>query len=119
MIQKSSIVVPTDKCGIFTGNAFHIYKGFKKNNGFLGDFVKISIRSVSPDLIDLKGQKTNCILVRSKKHTQNIDGSNFICKNNSVVCLKKRLTPRGKEIVGPASYKVKRKKFLSSFSGIF
>jgi ribosomal protein L14 len=119
MIQKSTIVAVVDKCGIFSGNVFHIYKGFKRRFGFVGDFSKSSIRGVSTENASLKGQKFNSILVRAKKINQKIDGSTFTTKQNSVVSLKKRLTPRGKEIVGPCSTKIRRKKFILSFSGAY
>lgn len=119
MIQKGTIVYPADKCGIITGNVFHIYKGFKKKKGVCGDFLKFSARLVLPDLIELKGQKFNGIFIRSKKFFKKIDGSLFFNKTNFIVVLKKRLTPKGKEILGPASKIIKRKKFLSSFSGIY
>jgi hypothetical protein len=32
--------------------------------------------------------------------------------------LKKRMTPRGKELYGPITWKNKKKKFRSSFAGI-
>lgn len=119
MIQKGTILSPADKCGIITCNVFHIYKGFKKKQGICGDFLKFSSKLVLPDLIELKGQKFNGIFVRSTKFLKKIDGSLFFNKINSIVVLKKRLTPKGKEILGPASKSIKRKKFLSSFSGIY
>lgn len=119
MIQKGTILSPADKCGIIACNVFHIYKGFKKKNGVCGDFLKFSSKSVAPELIELKGQKFNGIFIRSKKFLKKIDGSLFFNKINAVVVLKKRLTPKGKEILGPAPKNIKRKKFLSSFSGIY
>jgi ribosomal protein L14 len=119
MIQKSTNLFLADKCNIYTGNTFHIYKGFKKTFGYAGDFVKFSARLTNPSLSSLKGEKLVGILNRLSKKTTKLDASQFFCKFNSVVCLKKRLTPRGKEIFGPCNSIVKRKKFLASFSGFF
>ena len=119
MIQKSTIVALADKCGIFTGNIFHIYKGFNHKFGFIGDFSKASVRNISAENSALKGQKFNSILVRSRKINYKIDGCFFFTKQNNVVSLKKRLTPRGKEIVGPCSVLLQRKKFIYSFSGFY
>ena len=55
----------------------------------------------------------------TKKEQLKIDGSTFKFKQNAVVSLKKRLTPRGKELVGPVSKSLSRKKFLLTFAGIF
>ena len=35
-----------------------------------------------------------------------------------MVLLKKRMTPRGKELLGPITYGLKRRKFVSSFGGV-
>jgi large subunit ribosomal protein L14 len=56
--------------------------------------------------------------VQTKKEVSKIDGSYVKFKFNSVVLLKKRLTPKGKEIIGPTLTNIKRKKFLASFAGI-
>lgn len=119
MVQKATIVSVIDKCGIFTGNIFHIYKGFNHKFGNPRDFLKFSSRLVSPSLPELKGQKFNSILVRASKYKVRLDGSIFTTKTNSVVSLKKRLTPRGKELIGPSDKRTRRKKFLLTFSGIY
>jgi|Laugresu1bdmlbsd_1035121.scaffolds.fasta_scaffold67450_1 large subunit ribosomal protein L14 len=119
MIQKATIISISDKCGIFTGNVFHIFRGFYHKIGKPKDFVKFSTRSTSASLSNLKGSKINGIFIRSKKEQLKIDGSFFKFKQNSVVSLKKRLTPRGKELVGPVSKSLSRKKFLLTFAGIF
>ena len=82
MIQKSTIVALADKCGIFTGNIFHIYKGFNHKFGFIGDFSKASVRNISAENAALKGQKFNSILVRSRKINYKIDGCFFFTKQN-------------------------------------
>ena len=44
-----------------------------------------------------------------------MDGSFISFNKNSIVLLKKRLTPKGKSIRGPILRIIKRKKFISSF----
>jgi ribosomal protein L14 len=46
------------------------------------------------------------------------DGSYVKFKYNNIVLLKKRLSAKGKEIIGPGLKNIKRKKFLMSFSNI-
>jgi ribosomal protein L14 len=55
--------------------------------------------------------------VQTTKEILKRDGSYVLFKNNSIVLLKKRLTPKGKEIVGPTVSNIKRKRFLMSFAG--
>jgi ribosomal protein L14 len=57
------------------------------------------------------------VLVRVKKESLKRDRSFIKFKTNNIVLLKKRLTPRGKELLGPVDANVRRKKFVSSFSG--
>lgn len=118
MIQKSTIVIPCDKCGVLTANTFHLYRGFSRRYSVFGDFIKISIRKTKPENILTKKTKKKAIIVRTKKLVAICDGSVANYSYNSVVILKKRLTPEGKEIFGPILRNFKKKKFLSSFSGI-
>lgn len=119
MVQKTSILNLADKCTVFSGNTFHIYKGFNHKFGLVGNFVKFSSRLVSTSTPELKGDKFVGILPRLTRASLKCDGSFYLTKHNSVISLKKRLTPRGKELLGPVDKKVQRKKFVLSFSGIF
>jgi large subunit ribosomal protein L14 len=118
MVQKNTIVIPSDKCGVLTANTFHLYRGFSRNTAYFGNFIKVSVRKIKPENPLTKKSKRKAIIIRTVFSTQIMDGS-FICFDyNSVVLLKKRLTPEGKEIFGPILRSFKKKKFLSSFSGI-
>jgi large subunit ribosomal protein L14 len=118
MIQKGTYLMPIDKCGVWWVNVFHIYKGFNKKIGKIGDFVKVSVRNTRPNNWVLKKTKLNAIIILTKKAIRFSDGSFIKFRNNNAVLLKKRLTAKGKEIVGPGLKLIKRKKFLMSFSGI-
>jgi len=111
------LLIPADKCGVDIVKVFHLYKGFSRKHSFIGDFVKVSVKKVVPGNIIKKKSKLKGILVRTKFAINLKDGTNYNFKENNVVLLKKRLTPRGKEIVGPTSRMLKRKKFISSFVG--
>ncbi len=118
MIQKSSILIPADKCGVLSVNVFHLYKGFSRKFSFFGDYVKVSVRKIKPDNVLTKKTKKKGIIVRTKKNNTICDGTFIRFNYNSVVLLKKRLTPEGKEIFGPIIRTFKKKKFLSSFSDL-
>jgi ribosomal protein L14 len=83
----------------------------------VGDFVKASAIQVKPENWIKKKSKLKAILVRLKKSSSRKDGSRIQFKKNCTVLLKKRLTPKGKELFGPIDSNIKRKKFVSSFSG--
>jgi ribosomal protein L14 len=55
--------------------------------------------------------------VRTRFRSTNLDGTTFKFTENNVVLLKKRLTTKGKELVGPVVRSIKRKKFVNSFAG--
>lgn len=118
MIQKSTILIPADKCGVLTVNTFHLYKGFSRKFSQFGDYIKISIRKTKPENILPKKTKRKAIIVRTKKWVSLVDGTLVRFDYNSAIILKKRLTPEGKEIFGPIIRSFKKKKFLSSFSGL-
>ena len=118
MIQKSTILIPADKCGVLSVNTYHLYKGFSRQFSFFGDFVKISVRKVKPENILVKKSKRKGIIIRTRKGVILKDGTGVRYPYNSIILLKKRLTPEGKEIFGPITRNLKKKKFLSSFSGL-
>jgi large subunit ribosomal protein L14 len=118
LIQKNSILIPADKCGVLTVNTFHLYKGFSRKSSAFSDYVKVSIRKVKPENPLQKKTKRKAIIIRTKKALPIADGTYVKFDYNSVVILKKRLTPEGKEIFGPIVRNFKKRKFLSSFSGI-
>jgi ribosomal protein L14 len=66
----------------------------------------------------LKKTKLKSIIILTKKLQKKNDFSFFLFKINTCILLKRRLTPVGKEIVGPAFSNLKRKRFLYSFSGL-
>jgi large subunit ribosomal protein L14 len=117
MIQKSSILIPADKCGVLTVNTFHLYKGFSRKFSKFGDYIKISIRKTKPENILAKKTKRKAIIVRTKKSIAISDGSSVRFDYNSVILLKKRLTPEGKEIFGPIVRNFKKKNYCHRFPG--
>jgi ribosomal protein L14 len=116
MIQKSTIVKPVDNCGVIKARVFHLYKGSNGRFAFSGDFIKVSAREVQPENPIKKKSKHVSILIKSRCIENRIDGSFIRFKKNGVVLLKKRLTPKGRSLKGPVSKRVRRERFISSFS---
>lgn len=115
MIQKNSIIKPADNCGVIRSKVFHVYRGSKGKLAFVGDFLKTSSKLVKPENPIKKKSKIKSILIRTVFNVNRSDGSYVSFKRNSIVLLKKRLTPRGKAIRGPILRIIRRKKFISSF----
>ena len=115
MIQKSTILVPADKCGVLTVNTFHLYKGFYRKVSYFGEYIRVSIRKVKPENVLTKKSKRKAIIVRTRKTLTVADGTCVRFAYNSAVLLKKRLTPEGKEIFGPIVRNFKKKNFYHHF----
>jgi len=118
MLQKSSYVLVSDSCGAWVAQIFHIYRGSRHRSARTCDFVKVSTRTVAPMSWITKGFKSKALVVRTRYKSAKPDGSYICSSENSVVFLKKRMTPRGKEIFGPLTYGLHRRKVIASFSGI-
>lgn len=118
MIKKGSFLVPCDRCGVWWVSVFHLYQGFNRKTAYCGNFVKVSVKRTRPENWLKVKSKVKGILVRTKKEVHKCDGSFIKFFENNVVLLKKRLTPRGKEIFGPIVSSIRRRKFKSSFPGI-
>lgn len=115
MIQKGTRLIVIDKSGILTANVFHIYKGSHHALARPGDFLKISAKKVETSKHIKKGKKSKAILVTTVFKRIKKDGSYVRAFSNSCVLLRRRMTPRGKELRGPVFYGLKRRRFGSSF----
>lgn len=62
-----------------------------------------------------KKKKVKNFLIRAVKFYILPDTSFFQFSENTNIILKKRLHARGKVLMGPCTYTIKRKKFLKSF----
>lgn len=118
MIKKGTILIPADNSGVLTINTFHLYGGFSRKVSHFGDYVKISIRLTKPENPLSKKSKRKALIIRVITNHSIIDGTYIRFNYNNAVILKKRLTTEGRELYGPIIRSFKKKKFLSSFSGI-
>jgi len=118
MIKKKTKFAPADKCGVLKVRVFHLYKGFTCKTGFTGDFFKSSVRVIKPESFVKKKAKIHGVIIRTVKEIYRNDGTSIKFNSNSGVLLKKRMTPKGTEIFGPVTKKLKKKKFINSFAGL-
>jgi large subunit ribosomal protein L14 len=117
MVQKETNLKPIDKCGVWSVRAFHLYGGSFRKISTISNFIKVSVKKTRANNWIPKKTKLKAIIVTLKKEISKSDGSYIKFRNNSIVLLKKRLTPKGKILIGPVSISIKRKRFLSSFCG--
>ena len=117
MIQRNSILVPAVNCGVLTVNTFYLYKAFNRKFSYFSDYIKLSVRETIPESKLLKKSKRKGIIIRTNKYITVSDNTTVRFNYNSVIILKKRLTPEGKKIFGSIlrNFKIF---FLSSFTGL-
>lgn len=118
MIQKNTYVYPIDKSGAIVGSVFHTYRGGGKKISKVGEFVKISLKKVKPDIKLKKKSKTKALVVRSSFRSAKLDGSVGYYYDNSVVLIKRKMVMRSKEFIAPADRNIRRRKIIYKFPGI-
>jgi len=112
MLQKTSIVIPCDSTGVFSAYIFQIYQ---RKYGYSGSFGKCSLRETRPNNVLYKKKKVRCYVLRTTNIKLLPDTTYFHYHLNNILLLKKRLYPRGRVLMGPTNYFIKRKKLLKSF----
>lgn len=116
MLQKKSFLIPCNKLNIWWVSIIHIYGGFNSKIAYFNTFVKNIVKITKLNNILKKKSKTIGLINFTKKNYIKNDYSFLKFKFNSILLLKKKLLPYGKEIFNPSLYNLKKKKFLIFFS---
>jgi ribosomal protein L14 len=105
---------------------FHIYRGFRHAQAFLGDFIKGSIKRIAfyPRYRRGKryrplrvGHKTRGLVVQSRHPVCFADTTRCWLLQNALVVLKRRGALRSKYVVGPLVRGVRRRLYAAMFEG--
>jgi ribosomal protein L14 len=118
MVQKESRLNVADNCGVWSVGVFHIYRGFRHKIATTNDFVRVSLKKTKPANWLRRGKKSRAFIVRVCYKKLRKDSSYIKLLSNDCLLLKKRMTPRGREILGPITYGIRKKKVLASFIGV-
>lgn len=118
MIQKGTYLIPADRCGVWWVKVFHLYNGWCRKVSHTGNFVKTSVKVTRLNNKVKVKTKIVGVIVRTKKEISKKDGSWIRFLENNVTLLKKRMSAKGKELYGPVSRNIKRKKFTAAFPAI-
>lgn len=118
MIQKETFLKPADKSGVLLVKTFHLYKGFSRKVSFVGNFIKISAKSVKPEATLKKKGKSIALINKTKFISSKKDGSIQFFYENSCILFKRKLVLRSKELTGPVDYNLKRRKLFYKFPGV-
>lgn len=106
------MLVPCDSTGVFLVRLFHVYQ---RNYAKTGTFAKVSLRETRPFNRLAKKKKMKSFVVRTVYKLKLRDSSEYSYNINNCILLRKRLYPRGRVLLGPMSFTIRRKKLHKSF----
>ncbi|HKC14413.1 MAG TPA: 50S ribosomal protein L14 [Patescibacteria group bacterium] len=113
MIQHRTILKVADNSGAKALRVIHIYGGFKRRHGFLGDVLNCVVMEANPAGQVRDSEMVKVVLVRARKEHKRSDGSYVRFSDNAGVLIDnaKDKNPRGTRIFGPVAREVKDKGF--------
>jgi len=107
MIRLRTILTPADNTGAKKLRVIHIYKGFKRETGSVGDIVAAVVDQADPNGLVKDSEIVRVVLVRTKKAIRRPDGSWIRFDDNAGVVIDKDGNPRGTRIFGPIAKEIK------------
>ena len=103
MVQKQSMLNVADNSGAKKVMVIGIPGGTRKRYAYLGDIIKITIKSAIPGGTVKKGEVWDAVIVRTKKEFKREDGSYIRFDENAAVILDKAGQMIGTRISGPVA----------------
>ena len=116
MIFKNSWVIPSNKLDVITIKVIHLYNNLMKRGANVGYFVRIVAKRFFFKLAWKKKLKKRGFVLFCKYKKYFFDLTYFLFFYNSVLIVKKRLTPFGGFVFGPTFFFIRRKKLQLSFT---
>lgn len=111
MIQLRTILIPADNAGAKKLRVIHIYGGFKRTRGTVGDIVMAVVDQADPNGIVKDSEKVRVVVVRTRKEVRRADGSYVRFDDNAGVVIDKDGNPRGTRVFGPIAREVREAGF--------
>lgn len=107
MIRLRTILTPADNTGAKKLRVIHIYRGFKRETGTVGDVVAAVVDQSDTNGIVKDSEIVRVVVVRTKKEVRRPDGSYVRFDDNAGVVIDKDGNPRGTRVFGPIAKEVK------------
>jgi len=85
MIQLRTMLKVADNTGAKSLQCFHIYGGFKRKYGQLGDIIVGAIKDAEPRRLVKKHDVVRAVIIRQKKSFRRADGSYIRFDENACV----------------------------------
>lgn len=104
MIQLRTILHVADNTGAKKVSCFHVFNGYKRRYGRIGDIMTVAIKEAAPRGLVKKGEIAHAVIVRQRKEMRRVDGTYIRFDDNAAVLIdKKTKEPRGTRIFGPVA----------------
>lgn len=125
MIQKLSKLTVADRTGVGWLQVFHIYRGSWRRYAFIGNFVKIAVKSIIryPKRIRGKryrpirvGYRCRGLITQLLKNKIFYDRSNLYIFSSTLILLKKRGVFKSKAIYGPGVRNLRKRQYYELFN---
>lgn len=111
MIQLRSILIPADNAGAKKLRVIHIYGGFKRTFGTVGEVVMAVVDQADSNGVVKDSEKVRVVVVRTRKEVRRKDGSYVRFDDNAGVIIDKDGNPRGTRVFGPIAREVREAGF--------
>lgn len=118
MVLKESILYSLDNSGAKKVKCIHIFSGFSKKTGKLGDILKVSIRKKDP-LKKLTKKLYFSVIVNSKRIHRRENGHFLKFDGNRVILLSDQYSVIGTRILKPIAKEVSKKKLTQIMAMAF
>ena len=128
MLQKLTQLGVIDGTGAGWLQVFHVYRGSKRRYAHLGDFVKLSIKSILSYPRLIRGRRyrplrvgfvVRGLVVNTATWRALGDGGRFLFLSNNVALLKRRGTFKSKYLYSPLSRLIRKKQYRLLFKTLF
>ena len=107
MIQLRTILTPADNCGAKRLRVIHIYRGFRRLTGTLGDVTAAVVDKADPNGVVKDSEIVRVVIVRVNKELRRSDGTYIRFDDNAGVIIDKDGNPRGTRVFGPIGKEIK------------
>ncbi len=109
MVQNFTRLTVADNSGARIVMAFRLMGGHKRKFAGVGDVIIASVKSAAPNSEVKKGQVVKCVVVRTKRKVNRVNGSHIAFDDNAVVLIKDDGTPIGSRVFGPVARELRDK----------
>ncbi|MCM0158244.1 50S ribosomal protein L14 [Candidatus Nardonella dryophthoridicola] len=112
MIQEQTILNVADNSGAKKVLCIKVLGGSKKKYGYIGDIIKIAVKSINSKSKIKKGSVLNAVIIRTKnKIYRKLENIFIKFDDNSCILLNENKLPIGTRIFGPIPKELRNKNF--------